>query len=275
MPMQSSCYTIFKYQGRPFKHLLNGLWPHRTQTTYKKRERHVQRHKETQTNRKLITSLFLFLKTLQSFWLLIHRASKTTSGSRPYFRGYIKAWDTLMLQNFHSMQRGTKIEKKMHRDGRDHFSQYLPCGSPRKDPVLQTTKWHSQRVPGTHPFSEGSYEQLELVSIGRWGHPKVGDHSKELGVHSSRLKTGNCQEEQGAEILSLVESKHVLENSVKDCDGSWAQRQSSETPKQAVQRNSGVSLTGNTQDSTWQSPEWPDLRPCFRRRLAQVRSHQT
>ena len=69
----------------------------------------------------------------------------------------------------------------------------------------------------------------EQVPTGRGGQPKAEDHSKELGLCSSRMGTGNCQEEQGAETLSLVESKHILENSMQDCDGSGVQRESSET----------------------------------------------
>lgn len=62
-----------------------------------------------------------------------------------------------MLQDFPSVQRGTKMEKKMHQGGRDQFSQHLPCRSAKKAPVPPTTKWQSQRVLGTQPFPESSW----------------------------------------------------------------------------------------------------------------------
>lgn len=159
-----------------------------------------------------------------------------------------------------------KDGKEVHQDGREQFSQNLAHRSARKDPVLPTTMWPSQQALGTQPFPESSWAHR------RWSRSLTspGEASQKQGPQQGALQFKDRDRKlprEGRSRKCVLGGKKARRAEHRERE-QW-------TLKRAVQSNHGASLTGNTQDSAWQSPELPDLRPCFKRSLAQVRSHPT
>lgn len=137
------------------------------------------------------------------------------------------------------------MEQNTDQNGRDQFSQCLLCRSARKGPVAscQVAEAAGPRAAswGTSTLSWGQLSPLqgEQVLISKWDHSKTGNQSKEMGLCSSRM--GNCQDELGAEAFG-GDKKHFVQNSIQDCNGSWAEREreNTETMEKAVWRNSSL-----------------------------------
>lgn len=172
----------------------------------------------------------------------------------------------------------------MHKDGKEDTpgwkDQISPVPAVRKHQercVLRTTKWHSQRVPGTQAFPESSWAHSRQSRS-----PQAGEASQKQGtaarswdstVQGWGQETAKRNREQKHcpwwkesmfwmenSKCRIVTAAELRERAVKH----WNRlsRETAESPPLEIFR-------------TWWSPEWPDLRSCFKRRLAQVRSHPT
>lgn len=205
---------------------------------------HVQRSKETLNFKKNPTKqsnnippqranylTILFFKNSQKLFIT-DRILKNTS------------WDILKYEihiNAAEFPFSAEVQrlKSLHLDGREQFPQYLPRKSARKNLILPTTKWQSQRVLGNQPFPESSTAHSQCSRSQKQGttprswDSAVQDWRQEAVKRSSEQKPCPCRKETMFWNVMAAELK----------------TQSSETLKRADKGSSGASSTGNIQGS--------------------------
>lgn len=147
---------------------------------------------------------------------------------------------TLTLQNFHSLQEAQRWKRRCS------FPSTCHAEVPGK--ILFYQPWSgrargSQELNPSPRAAEPNSRQSTTRGAGEASQKRgTTARSRDSAVHGWGEETAKRSREQ--------KPRPWWKESGKDCDGSWAQMESSETPTRAVRRNAEVCLTGNIQDPT-------------------------